>query len=45
VVMAEDTVDARAQLLDLLEMAHSMELDGPPEQPPHPPGKKLPVVS
>lgn len=28
IVMAADSLDARAQLLDLLELAHSMEAEG-----------------
>ncbi|MFL5319356.1 MAG: hypothetical protein ACJ790_06835 [Myxococcaceae bacterium] len=32
VVMAADTNDAKAQLLDLLELAYGMEADGPPKK-------------
>lgn len=43
VVMSADTLDARAQLLDLLELAFGMESEQP--QPPDDPGKvKLKVV-
>lgn len=34
VVMASDTLDARAQLIDLLELAHEMELEGGTGEPP-----------
>lgn len=34
VVMSADTDDAKAQLLDLLELAYGMEAEGPPPQEP-----------
>ena len=33
VVRAEDTEEAKAQLVDLLELAYGMESEGPPEPP------------
>lgn len=34
IVMADDTLDAKAQLLDLLELAFGMESESAEEQPP-----------
>lgn len=45
VVMAEDTPDAKVQLLDLLELAFGMEAEGPGEPQPPGKGKPPPVVS
>jgi hypothetical protein len=42
VVMAADTEAAKAQLLDLLELAYGLEAEGPPEDGGG--GHKLPVV-
>jgi hypothetical protein len=38
VVSADDTDDARAALLDLLELAFGMEAEGPGPVPAKPPG-------
>lgn len=43
VVMAADTPQAKAQLLDLLELAFGMESEGPPEDEPGG-GHKLPIM-
>lgn len=43
--MAEDTPDAKVQLLDLLELAFGMEAEGPGEPQPPGKGKPPPVVS
>jgi hypothetical protein len=39
VLMAPDGAEAKAQLLDLLELCYSMEADPPSEPPPSPGGK------
>jgi hypothetical protein len=43
VVLAPDTAEAKAQLLDLLELAYGLESEGPPE-PPDPTKFKLDVL-
>jgi hypothetical protein len=43
VVMAADTEEAKAQLLDLLELAANLESEGPPP-PAAPSGHKLKVI-
>jgi len=43
VVMAEDTAAAKAQLIELLELAYGMEAEGPPDEG-EGGGHKLPVI-
>ncbi len=45
VVMAPDSEEGRAQLLDLLEMALNIESEEPPPNPEGPDRFKLPVIS